>query len=234
MLRVENLNVSYGLVNALYDVSFNIEEGECVALLGSKGAGKTTVLNTVSGLLKATSGNIFFNNEDVSGFLPHRRVELNIIQVPEDGRVFPFMTVAENLLAGASGTKKTWESRKASFQHICSIFPVLEARADLHARYLNREERQILAVGRALMAHPRLLMIDEPSTGLSPLIAMEIYTILRVLNEEGVTILLAERNIQQALEIAARGYVLENGRVVLEGSSKELMISKHLKKHIRE
>jgi len=230
MFRVENLSVVYGLVTALFDVSFHVDEGECVALLGSNGAGKTTTLNAISGLLQASSGNIFMHSNDVSELPPHARVALNIIQMPEGGKVFPYLTVAENLMIGASATKETWKKRKSSFDHVTTVFPILKERGNLQARLLSGGERQMLAVGRALMAHPKLLMIDEPSIGLSPLITMEIYNILKVLNEEGVTILISEQNVQQALEIAHRGYVLENGRVVLEGSSQELLTSEHIKK----
>jgi len=230
MFRVENLNVSYGIVRALYDVNLTVEEGECVALLGSNGAGKTTMLNTVSGLLKAASGNIFFHNEPVNNLPPSRRVEMGIVQIPEGSKLFPFMTVTENLLMGASGRREAWKTRKASLNHVCELFPILTERGNLHARLLSGGERQMLAMGRALMSKPNLLMIDEPSIGLAPKTVIELYATLKILHDEGVTILLSEQNVQQALGLATRGYVLENGHLVIEDSSEKLLTSEHVKK----
>ena len=230
MFRVENLNVSYGVVHVLHDVSIDVKDGECVALLGSNGAGKTTVLNTVSGLLNATSGNIFFHNEPVTGLPPSRRVELGIIQIPEGCKLFPFMTVTENLLIGASGRREAWKTKKASLKRVCELFPVLKERGNLHARLLSGGERQMLAMGRALMSQPILLMMDEPSLGLAPKAVIDLYATLKVLHDGGVTILLSEQNVQQALGIASRGYVLENGHIVIEGCSEDLLTSEHVKK----
>jgi branched-chain amino acid transport system ATP-binding protein len=230
MLRVESLNVSYGIVQTLYDVRLNVEEGECVALLGSNGAGKTTTLKTISGLVKATSGNIFFLNEPINRLPPSRRVEFGIIQIPEGGEIFPYMTVTENLLMGASGRREAWRARRASLEQVWRLFPILKERGNLQARSLSGGERQMLAIGRGLMSRPKLLMIDEPSLGLAPNLLLEIYATMKVLRDEGVTILLSEQNVGQALGLANRGYVLENGRVVMEGSSEELLVSEHIKK----
>lgn len=229
MLRVENLNVSYGIVHVLHDLNIDVKERECVALLGSNGAGKTTVLNTLSGLLKAKSGNIFFHNERVTELPPSKRVELGIVQIPEGCKLFPYLTVTENLLAGAIGRKEPWKTRKASLKKVCELFPILKERGNLHARLLSGGERQMLAMGRAMMAQPNLLMIDEPSIGLSPIAVIELYDTLKILHDGGVTILLSEQNVQQALGIATRGYVLENGRMVIKGSSEELLNSEHVK-----
>lgn len=230
MIRIEDLNVSHGIVHVLHDVSLNVKEGECVALLGSNGAGKTTMLNALSGLLKPSSGMIFFHNEPVTGLPPSRRVELGLIQIPEGGKPFPYMTVTENLLIGASGRKEAWKTRKFSLKRVYELFPILKERGSLQARLLSGGERQMLALGRALMSKPDLLMMDEPSTGLAPKTVIDLYAILKTLHEGGVTILLAEQNVQQALGIATRGYVLENGHIVIEGASSELLASDHVKK----
>jgi branched-chain amino acid transport system ATP-binding protein len=230
MIRIEDLNVSHGIVHVLHDVSLNVKEGECVALLGSNGAGKTTMLNTLSGLLKPSSGMIFFHNEPVTGLPPSRRVELGLIQIPEGGKLFPYMTVTENLLIGASGRREAWKTKKFSLKRVYELFPILKERGSLQARLLSGGERQMLALGRALMSKPNLLMMDEPSTGLAPKTVIDLYAILKTLHEGGVTILLAEQNVQQALGIATRGYVLENGHIVIEGASSELLASDHVKK----
>ena len=230
MIRIEDLNVSHGIVHVLHDLSLNVAEGECVALLGSNGAGKTTMLNTISGLIKPSTGIIFFHNEPVTGLTPSRRVELGLIQIPEGGKLFPYMTVTENLLMGATGRREAWKTKKFSLKRVYELFPILKERGSLQARLLSGGERQMLALGRALMSRPNLLMMDEPSTGLAPKTVMDLYAILKTLHEGGVTILLAEQNVQQALGIATRGYVLENGHIVIEGTSTELLASEHVKK----
>lgn len=230
MFKVEDLNVSYGVVHILHDVNISVEDGECVALLGSNGAGKTTILNTLSGLLTASSGRVFFHDELVTDLPPSRRVELGIIQIPEGCKLFPYMTVTENLIIGASGRKETWKTKKASLKRVWDLFPILKERGSMHARLLSGGERQMLAMGRALMAKPNLLMMDEPSTGLAPKAVMDLYTTIKTLHEDGVTILLSEQNVQQALDVASRGYVLENGHIVIEGSNEDLLNSEHVKK----
>jgi len=230
LLKVEEINVSYGLVQVLYNVGFHVEKEECVALLGSNGAGKTTLLKTLSGLLQATSGRISFLNTPIDHLHPSVRVESGLIQVPEGGRIFPYMTVWENLLMGASGQKEAWKVRHHSMERVLTLFPIIKERRNNQARLLSGGERQMLVIGRGLMALPRLLMVDEPSLGLAPKILLEIFNTLRVLRKEGVTILISEQNVQQALRIADRGYVLENGRVVMDSSSEGILNSEHIRK----
>lgn len=229
MLKVEGLNASYGVVQVLHDVGFTIEEGECVTLLGSNGAGKTTMLKTISGLIKATSGNILFLGERIVGLAPSNIVKAGIIQVPEGGRIFPYLSVTENLLMGASSGRESWGDRKDSLKRIIKLFPILKERGSLQARLLSGGERQMLAIGRGLMSRPKLLMIDEPSLGLAPKLLSEIYDALKLLRSQKVTILLSEQNIQKALSLSDRGYVLENGRITIEGSSEELLTNEHVK-----
>jgi len=230
LLKVEGLNVAYGLVKILYDVGFKVEEGECVALLGSNGAGKTTLLKTLSGMVKSTSGKISFLNTSIDHLPPQARVKSGLIQVPEGGKIFPYMTVWENLLMGATGQKEAWKVRHRSLERVTQLFPILQERRNNQARLLSGGERQMLVMGRGLMALPKLLIVDEPSLGLSPKILLEIFNIIKVLHQEGVTILLSEQNVQQALRVADRGYVLENGRVVMENSSSEILASEHIRK----
>lgn len=229
MLKIENLNVSYGIVQALYNIEFNIEEGEFVALLGSNGAGKTTILNTLSGMLKSTSGRISFLGERIENLPPSKRVEFGIVQVPEGRRVFPYLTVIENLLMGASGSPQAWKERQDSLERVLALFPILKERTNLQTRLLSGGEQQMLVIARGFMANPKLLMIDEPSLGLAPKILSEIYDVINGLHKEGVTILLSEQNVEYALTFADRAYVLENGRIVIEGPSKELLESEHIK-----
>lgn len=230
MLKVEELDVSYGLVQVLYQVGFHVEQGECVAFLGSNGAGKTTLLKTLSGLIKPVSGRISFLGISLDGVSPGQRVESGLIQVPEGGKIFPYMTVWENLLMGASGQKEAWKVRHHSLERVLQLFPIIKERKNNQARLLSGGERQMLVIGRGLMALPKLLMVDEPSLGLAPKILLDIFNTLQRLREEGVTILISEQNVQQALRIADRGYVLENGRVVMEDSSQALLKSDHIRK----
>jgi branched-chain amino acid transport system ATP-binding protein len=229
MLKLTNINVSIGLVNILYDISFEVESGECVALLGSNGAGKSTTLRTISGLIKQKSGDISMDGKSMNDIGAGDRVKAGIIQVPEGGRVFPYLTIEENLKMGASGKADSWRSRKDTMERVFSMFPILKERRNLPARSLSGGERQMLAIGRGLMAKPALLMIDEPSIGLAPKILLEIYAIMKLLHKEGVTILLSEQNVQKALGLASRAYVMENGRIVMQGPSEELMCSDHIK-----
>jgi len=207
-----------------------VTKGECVALLGSNGAGKTTLLKTLSGLLKATSGSISFDNTSFDHLHPSARVESGLIQVPEGGKIFPYLTVWENLLMGASGQKEAWKVRHHSLERVIKLFPIIKDRRNNQARLLSGGERQMLVIGRGLMALPKLLMVDEPSLGLAPRILLEIFNTIRVLRQEGVTILLSEQNVQQALRVADRGYVLENGRVVMDNTSEEILQSEHIRK----
>lgn len=229
MLKIEHLNVGYEIVQVLYDASFEVRQGEFVALLGGNGSGKTTMLDTISGLHKPLSGSITFQDKRIESLPPHKIVEGGIIQVPEGRRVFPYLTVIENLYMGASGRKAAWRKRHATMERVFTLFPILKIRGSLHPGKLSGGEQQMLVIGRSIMALPELLMIDEPSLGLAPKIVEEIYEIIGNLHQQGVTILLAEQNVEQALELADRGYVLENGRMVMEGPSGQLLASGHIK-----
>ena len=229
LLKVEKINVSYGIIQVVYDVDFSVEEGECVALLGSNGAGKTTILNTISGVVPLKSGSIIFQGLMCNRSSPSVRYESGIAQVPEGGKIFPFMTVQDNLIMGAACRDEAWKKRDETLEWIYKIFPKLRDRYNQEARLLSGGERQLLVVGRGLMARPRLLMIDEPSLGLAPKVLLEIYETLKVLRDEGMTILLSEQNVTQALKLASRGYVLENGQIILSGASVELLNSAHVK-----
>lgn len=229
MIKVNKLNASYGIVQVLFDLSFDIANGESVALLGSNGAGKSTMLNVLSGLLKESSGTIELEGKSIGNVKSDKRVELGIIQVPEGGTVFPYLSVMENLIVGASGNDESWKNRKKTLERVIRLFPILKERAGFQARLLSGGERQMLAVARGLMAEPKLLMIDEPSIGLAPKVMLQIYDTLKSLRDEGVTILLAEQNVQAALTLCTRGYVLENGRIVISGESQYLLNSQQVK-----
>ena len=229
MLKVEKLNVFYDIVQVLHDASFEVRQGEFVALLGGNGAGKTTMLDTISGLHRAKSGSISFHGRRIENLPSSKIVKAGIKQVPEGRRVFPYLTVVENLYMGASGRREAWKKRHETLQRVFTMFPILKVRGKLNPGKLSGGEQQMLVIGRSMMAIPHLLMIDEPSLGLAPKTITDIYEIIGSLHKEGVTILLAEQNIEQALELANRGYVLENGRVVMEGPSEKLLESGHIK-----
>ena len=230
MLNLKKINISYGVIQVVHDLELHVREGECVALLGSNGAGKTTVLNAISGMIPYMSGDIYFQDRSCATNNPSLHYEWGIVQVPEGGKIFPHMTIRENLLMGATCRDEAWKKRMDTLVWIYKIFPKLNDRQSQQARLLSGGERQLLVVGRGLMALPKLLMIDEPSLGLAPKVLLEIYSTMKILRDEGLTILLSEQNVMQALKIASRGYVLENGRIVLEGSSEELLNSAHIKK----
>jgi len=229
MLKVEELNVFYGMVQVVYDASLEVRQGEFVALLGANGAGKTTMLDTISGLHRAKSGSITFQDQCIENLSSSKIVKAGIKQVPEGRRVFPYLTVVENLYMGASGRREAWKKRHETLERVFTMFPILKARGNLNPGKLSGGEQQMLVIGRSMMAIPHLLMIDEPSLGLAPKTITEIYEIIGSLHKEGVTILLAEQNIEQALELANRGYVMENGRVVMEGPSEKLLESGRIK-----
>lgn len=221
MLSVSGLHVHYGSIHAVKGVSFEVDEGEIVTLIGANGAGKSTTLNTVAGLLKPSSGSIEFDGESIVGIPAHKMVSRGIALCPEGRRVFTEMTVRENLEMGAFSRSddESRESRKMVYGH----FPRLKERKLQSAGTLSGGEQQMLAMGRALMSRPRLLMLDEPSMGLAPLLVQEIFDIIEVLHETGTTILLVEQNARLALSIADRAYVLETGKVVKEGSGADLL-----------
>lgn len=227
MLKLQNINTYYGKVHALKNVSLHLAEREIVALIGANGAGKTTILNTLSGVATASSGSIQFLGEAVEGMPPDRIVKTGISQVPEGRQVFKGMSVADNLELGAYLRFCSRESReqiKGDMRHIYELFPRLEERKKQMAGTLSGGEQQMLAIGRALMAKPRLLLLDEPSMGLAPLVVQEIFSVIeRLRRDEGTTVLLVEQNARAALKMADRGYVLETGKVILEGAASELL-----------
>jgi branched-chain amino acid transport system ATP-binding protein len=229
MLRVEDLHVSYGVIPVLRGVGVNVEEGEIVALLGSNGSGKSTLLNTISGILKYTHGKITFLDKSIGNLPPYKIVESGIVQVPEGRQIFPYLTVKENLLMGAI-THEAWSKRSDSLKMVFDLFPVLKERSKMQARLLSGGEQQMLVIGRGLMSNPKLLMVDEPSLGLAPVVLKRIYEVIKVLPERNIAILLSEQNAQYALKIADRGYILQDGYIVLEGSSEKLLESELVKK----
>ncbi len=227
MLDVKTLNVYYGKIHALKDVSFSVNEGEVVALIGANGAGKSTTLKTLSGLLRSRTGSITFCGEDISHCESYRLLGKGLAHVPEGRRIFLQMTVQENLEMGAYIHKKASD---ADLEDVFRRFPRLKERRNQIAGTLSGGEQQMLAMSRALMSHPKLLMLDEPSMGLAPILVEQIFQIIRELHESGSTILLVEQNAEMALQIAERAYVLESGRVTLSGTGRELMESDSIKK----
>ena len=228
LLKVDDIHVYYGSIHAVKGVSFEVNEGEIVTLIGANGAGKSTVLNTVSGLLHPRTGTVSFLDKDLKGVAPHKVVERGLAQVPEGRRVFLQMTVEENLEMGAYTQPKS--AVASGVADVYQRFPRLEERRRQVAGTLSGGEQQMLAMGRALMSHPKLLMLDEPSMGLAPLLVEQIFEIIRQLHADGTTILLVEQNAQAALAVADRGYVLETGRIVTEGSGAALLESDAIKK----
>ncbi len=222
MLHVENLEVAYGHVQALWGVSFEVREGEIVALVGANGAGKTTTLKTLSGLLAPKGGRIVLGDRSLAQCTSAAIVELGLVQVPEGRKLFPQMSVHDNLLLG--GYTPTARARRAErLAQVFEIFPRLAERRKQIAGTLSGGEQQMVAIGRGLMAGPKVLMLDEPSLGLAPIMVEEMFRVVREINRRGVTVLLVEQNTEHALELANRGYVLESGRVVIEGSGAELL-----------
>ena len=228
MLTVENINVYYGVIHALKDISFQVNEGEIVALIGANGAGKTTTLQTVSGMLSAKSGSIRFQDQEISRMPEHKIVKQGISHVPEGRRMFSNLTVLENLKMGAY-TRKDKQEINNSLEMVYERFPRLKERTRQLAGTLSGGEQQMLAMGRALMANPRILLLDEPSMGLSPLLVQEIFDIIQNIHKEGMTILLVEQNAQMALSVADRAYVLETGRVVMDGTGAELLTNERVR-----
>jgi branched-chain amino acid transport system ATP-binding protein len=229
MLEVSNINTCYGKTQALWGISLNVDKGEIVALIGANGAGKTTLLNTISGLLCPLSGTAKFLGKRIDGLPPHAIVELGMSHVPESRRLFPDMTVRENLELGAY-LQRAWKQKEETLEQVYQLFPSLKERATQLARTLSGGEQQMLAMGRGLMSRPRLCMLDEPSYGLAPLLVTEIFRIIEGLRDQGIAILLNEQNVRKTLEIADRAYVLENGRIVAQGESKKLLQNDHIKK----
>ena len=228
MLEIERINVSYGDLQALWDVSFKIEEGEIIALIGPNGAGKTTTLKTISGLLKPFAGEIRFEGVAMDRMPIHKRVEMGISLVPEGRGLFPGMSTLENLELGAFTTKGR-SCKEETLEQVYELFPILKDRKKQAAGTLSGGEQQMLAIGRGLMSKPKLLLFDEPSWGLSPLLSKVIYEVIGQINHSGVTILLIEQNVRMALELAHRAYVVENGHIVKQGDSRNMVNDKHIK-----
>jgi branched-chain amino acid transport system ATP-binding protein len=228
MLQVSGLQVAYGDVQALWGVDFEVPAGRIVALLGANGAGKTTTLRTISGLIRPRAGRIHFDGREVGRLAPHAIVALGLAHIPEGRRLWPGMTVRENLELGAFPARAR-PHRGASLEWVLRLFPRLAERPAQLAGTLSGGEQQMLAIGRALMARPRLLMLDEPSLGLAPLVVAELFGIIRTVNAEGVTVLLVEQNVHQALGIADHGFVLETGRVVTAGAARTLLDDPYIK-----
>lgn len=229
VLHVEDLHVFYGGIHALKGITLSVPQGAIVALIGANGAGKSTTLRAISGLVRAKRGRIFFGGEDITEDPPHRIVEKGIAMVPEGRRIFPNLTVMENLLLGAY-TRRDHQGLRKDLDWVFTLFPRLKERTWQKGGTLSGGEQQMLAVARALMSRPRLLMMDEPSLGLAPLLVREIFEIIQELRKSGVTILLIEQNAKAALEIAHYAYVLETGRIVLEGEGKRLLEDERVRK----
>jgi branched-chain amino acid transport system ATP-binding protein len=222
VLEVNNLNVFYGKSQALEDVSLKVNEREIVALVGSNGAGKTTLLNTISGLIRPVSGSVEFLGQKTDRLSPHKIMQLGVCQIPEGRKLFSDMTVSENLEMGAYSSQ-AWRRRKETLKQVYQLFPVLKERRKQSAKKLSGGERQMVAIGRGLMSSPRLCMFDEPSYGLAPKLFSEVLETIKHLREQGITIFMVEQNVRKTLEVADRAYVLENGRIVLEGTGKDLL-----------
>jgi branched-chain amino acid transport system ATP-binding protein len=229
MLEVSNIDTFYGRIQALWDVSLTIVEAEIVALVGANGAGKTTLLNTLSGLLHPASGRVEFCGKRIDRLRPHAIVELGISHIPEGRRLFPDMSVRENLEMGAY-LQRVWKEKAKTLEEVYQLFPKLRERQGQLARTLSGGEQQMVAMGRGLMSKPRLCIIDEPSSGLAPIVVDEIFRIIKGLRDRRMAIFLIEQNVQQTLEIADRAYVLENGRIIMAGESKKLLQEERIRK----
>ena len=229
LLKIENLEVYYGVINAIKGISFDVNEGEIIALIGANGAGKTTILHTITGLVAAKSGSIMFEDKDLLKTPAHKIVSMGIAHVPEGRRIFQQLTVYDNLKLGAY-TRSDKKEIAETLEKVYERFPRLKERRTQIAGTLSGGEQQMLAMGRALMSHPKIILMDEPSMGLSPLYVSEIFDISRSVNESGTTVLLVEQNAKKALSIANRAYVLETGKIVLSGDAHELMNNDSVKK----
>ena len=229
MLEVNNISTFYGNIQVLWDVSLKVNEGEIVALIGANGAGKSTLVHAITGLLPIASGNIQFLDKQIDRLPPHIITELGISHIPEGRKLFTEMSVHENLEMGAY-SKPAWKKKQETLDRVFKIFPRLKEREKQLARTLSGGEQQMVAMGRGLMSIPKLCIIDEPSNGLAPMVVIEVFKIVQELRDQGITILLIEQNVRHTLEIADRAYVLENGRVVMEGDCATCLASEHIKK----
>ncbi len=229
MLKIDKLNFSYDDLKVLWDIDLEVHEGEIVSVVGSNGAGKSTTLKNISRLVRPDSGSILFQGEEITKLESHQVVERGIVQVPEGRKIFPEMTVRENLRMG-SFIKSAKATRESNMERVFTLFPRLKEREKQLGGTMSGGEQQMLAIGRGLMTNPKLLLLDEPSLGLSPLLVGNIFEIIKEINRQGVTILLVEQNVYQSLRIAHRGYVLETGRVVLSGKGEDLLNDPHVRK----
>jgi branched-chain amino acid transport system ATP-binding protein len=229
MLEVTGLNASYGIIPVLHDVSFNVNQSEIVTILGSNGSGKSSILNVIQGMMKGSGGRVLFQNQPITGLPSHKIVDYGIVMVPEGMKSFPYMTIRENLLLGAYRSA-SWSKRKETLEYVYELFPILKERSNQAARLLSGGEQQMLKIGRGLMANPKLIMVDEPSIGLAPRIVDNVYESLGKLRESGLTILLTEQNALRALQLSDRGYIIQDGHIVLAGSSDDLMKNNLVKK----
>ncbi len=228
MLEIQNLSAAYGMVQILYDVNFKVEEKEILSIIGPNGAGKTTLVKTIMGLLHPTTGSIKFKGENIEKLPTYEIVKKGLTMIPEGREVFPRMSVEDNLMLGAYILKDK-EQIKKNKENVFEIFPVLKKKEKALAQTLSGGEQQMLVICRSLMSNPQLLILDEPSLGLAPIIVEKVLDTIRTINDEGVTVLLVEQNIHDSLNVADRGYVLEEGRIVLEGKSRELLSNSHIK-----
>jgi branched-chain amino acid transport system ATP-binding protein len=228
LLKINKINVHYGDVQVLQEVTLEVHEQEIVTIVGANGAGKTTLLKTVAGIVRPASGEIQFRGERIDHLYPHHIVDKGLVRIPEGRKIFPTLSVLENLELG-SYLPKPKTKRCESMGKVYSLFPVLKERSQQSAGTLSGGEQQMLAIGRGLMSLPRLLMLDEPSLGLAPLLVRDIFRTVREINQDGTTILLVEQNVFSALDMAQEGYVLENGRIVLKGESKDILGNEHIK-----
>ena len=229
LLEIKDLEVNYGVIKAIKGVSFDVNEGEIIALIGANGAGKTTILHTITGLIQAKKGSIVFDGKELTKTPPHKIVSMGMAHVPEGRRIFQQLSVLENLKLGAY-TRKDKSEIASTLKMVYERFPRLEERKNQVAGTLSGGEQQMLAMGRALMSKPRIILMDEPSMGLSPLLVSEIFDIIKVINESGTTVLLVEQNAKKALSIAERAYVLETGKITLSGDAKDLINDESVKK----
>ena len=231
LLSIENLSVNYGSISALREISLHVEEGEIVSLIGGNGAGKTTTLMSINGLTDKRDGSVYFDGKDITDLNPYKIVHLGIAHVPEGREIFADLTVRENLLAGSIGNPSVKGPEAARLlEEQYELFPRLKEREKQYGGNLSGGEQQMLAIARGLMMKPKLLMLDEPSLGLAPIVVEEIFKLIVKISQSGVTVLLIEQNASMALSIADRGYVIENGRIVLEGAGKELLVNEDVKK----
>ena len=229
LLEIKDLEVNYGVIKGIKGVSFDVNEGEIIALIGANGAGKTTILHTITGLIQAKKGSIVFDGKELTKTPPHKIVSMGMAHVPEGRRIFQQLSVLENLKLGAY-TRKDKSEIASTLKMVYERFPRLEERKNQVAGTLSGGEQQMLAMGRALMSKPRIILMDEPSMGLSPLLVSEIFDIIKVINESGTTVLLVEQNAKKALSIADRAYVLETGKITLSGDAKDLINDESVKK----